>query len=272
MKTYRGFKEPIIDETHWKLGSSGVWPIKNPTGNWGDPLPDREYQRKKFDTDNCTGHGWLSAIEMYMFKVYGLTVNYSDRWLGTIAGTGDGGNDPHTVAEAIRKYGLVPEYMMPFSPDLKNIDEYYSFKGVDEAACRAMGQKWLEIWSFNHDWVFEPSDDLTPEEKRNRIKEELFVSPVPLSVRAWDEENGIYVKDKGVKDNHWTAEYDQKVYNYIFDTYDPIEKKLDIDYDFKYAKRFKIEKKGEPENEQQMLVAQMLDFIVKLLKSLGLRK
>ena len=48
-----------------------------------------------FETFNCVSFGTLSAIETLMFRLFGEKVNYSDRWIGIMAGTnaGTNGND-----------------------------------------------------------------------------------------------------------------------------------------------------------------------------------
>ena len=104
-----GFKAPKLDKEQYILGQGKVaLSILQKNGDWTKCLPVIEKQHTpNFDTYNCTGFGATNQIEMYMFKKFGVKVNYSDRWVGIIAGTDpkQGGNDPHTVYEAIRKYG-----------------------------------------------------------------------------------------------------------------------------------------------------------------------
>ena len=127
-----------------------------------------------------------------MYRLFGQKINYSDRWVGIIAGTGEGGNDPHTVCEAIRKYGLIPEEMLPFRDDLKDINEYYSFKGANKEACYEAGRKWLEQYDFKHEWVY--SGYIPEDEKKNNRKVALKMSPLGISVYAWGQDSsGIFV-------------------------------------------------------------------------------
>ena len=55
----------------------------------------KKKQNVSFETFNCVSFGTLSAIETMMFRLFGEKVNYSDRWIGIMAGTnaGTNGND-----------------------------------------------------------------------------------------------------------------------------------------------------------------------------------
>src|SRR3990167_2796961 len=145
-----GFVPPVIDNTHWVLGGGAIpHDLLQPNSDWRDTRPEPEAQNLRgTETYDCTGFATLNTLEQLIYKKYGEKYNFSDRWLGIVAGTKEPGNDPHTVAEAIRKYGLIPESMLPFGDNINNIQEYYSFKGADEEACYAEGKKWLEKWDF----------------------------------------------------------------------------------------------------------------------------
>lgn len=241
MKKYKGFIEPVIDSTHYFLGA-GLVPqvVLQPNSDWADSLPETEKQQRQFETFNCTSFNTLNAIEMLMFKKFGQRVNYSDRWVGIVAGTSaqKGGNDPHVVCEAIRKNGLIPEEMLPYSNDLQSADEYYSFKGRDEDACRRAGKEWLKQYDFKHEWVFDKSQPL--DEKILNMKQALKYSPLALSVYAWSVKDGVYWKAGA--ENHWTSKFAQPKLSKIFDSYDPFIK--DVDQNFSYCKRFSIEKQA----------------------------
>ncbi len=243
MKKYKGFIEPKIDNTHYFLGA-GMVPqvVLQPNSDWSDSLPETERQNKGFETYGCTSFNTLNAIEMLMFKKFGVRVNYSDRWVGIIAGTKAPGNDPHTVCEAIRKNGLIPEDMLPYSDDLQNVEEYYSFKGANEIECRRAGREWLRQYDFKHEWVFDKNQPFN--EKLLNIKTALKYSPLALSVYAWSETNGVYWK--AGSENHWTSAFAQPRLSKIFDSYDPFIK--DVDQNFSYCKRFSIEQNVTKEN------------------------
>ncbi len=239
---YKGFIKPTIEKDHYILGVSSLpFVINEPTGNWGVDLPIKEYQSKPgLETYNCTGFNTLNQIEAYMFKVFGEKVNYSDRWVGIISGTSAelGGNDPQMVCEAIRKCGLIPESMLPFSDEITSTGEYYSFKGADEQACRAEAQKWLEKWEFYHEWVF--SQGQASDEKIHNMKVALKSSPLTMAVYAWaQDERGVFVK-LGYE-NHWTCLYAIEDFQKVFDSYDPTDK--NVEQDINFCKRIYIKKK-----------------------------
>lgn len=249
MKT-TGFIQPKIEQEHYVLGGAASLSkvVIRPDGQWVDFLPVFEPQRKAFETFNCTGFNTLNCIEM-LFKQSGLEKNFSDRFVGTLAGTNPaiGGNDPHTVAETIRKNGNIDEGMMPFDDALKSVEEFYSFSGVDEAKCKSEGEKWLHAFGFGHEWVF----DGYVENKQALIVEALRYSPLGVSVKAWEKGfDGLFRKDKGARDNHWTVIFGYKFGEYwlVNDSYledgQPI-KKLAWDYDFGFCKRYAITKKKE---------------------------
>lgn len=242
-----GFVAPkAITPDQYVLGRGNVPKVVlRPSGDWSD-IPDKEVQNRKFETNNCTAFNTLSRVEKMVFVIDGVKVNYSDRFLGVVAGTYPPGNDPHLVAEAIRKYGCIPEEMMPFSDDLANVDEYYSWKGVDKEACLAEGRKWLEKWEFMHEWVFLPGDP-----KSIRIPsmvEALTLCPPAVAVYAWEKDGrGLYV-DKGRQPNHWTGlDNDMPLEHWLVgDSYiadDSEHKKLDWFFNFEYCKRFHLRRR-----------------------------
>lgn len=242
-----GFVAPkAITPDQYVLGGGNVPKVVlRPSGDWSD-IPDKEVQNRKFETNNCTAFNTLSRIEKMVFVIEGVKVNYSDRFLGVVAGTYPPGNDPHLVAEAIRKYGCIPEEMMPFSDDLANVDEYYSWKGVDKEACLAEGRKWLEKWEFMHEWAFLPGDP-----KSIRIPsmvEALTLCPPAVAVYAWEKDNrGLYV-DKGRQPNHWTGlDNDMPLEHWLIgDSYladESENKKLDWFFNFEYCKRFHLRRR-----------------------------
>ena len=164
---YKGFIPPKEKPENYILGDGNVpQVVLQPNSDWTEYLPVEEKQNVNFETFNCVSFGTLSAIEVLMFRLFGEKHNYSDRFVGIMAGTKEGGNDPDTVCEAIRKYGLIPEEMLPMT-GVDNIDEYYSFKGADKEACLKAGQDWLEKFTFLHEDVFKPNEP--KEEKIKKI-------------------------------------------------------------------------------------------------------
>jgi hypothetical protein len=131
------------------------------------------------------------------------------------------------------------------------------------------GLKWVEQYIFKHEWVFSPTDNLTPEQKKERMREALKCSPIGVSVRAWQTEGDIHVKYVGEQDNHWCMVYkiDDEGFYWVYDSYDDTKKKLAPHYDFQFAKRFYLEPRVE--NEQQALIENIINTIIQLLQKLA---
>lgn len=262
MKNY-GFIKPQFDRTQYILGQ-GMVPLKvlRQDGNWKTGLPVKEHQYKGFETYNCTSFNTLNAIEQFMFVAFGEIVNYSDRFVGIMAGTKAPGNDPHLVMEAIRKYGLIPEDMLPFSDDIKNIDEYYSFKGANKEDCLKAGQEWLKKYSFFHEWVFHPDNTGMPQEERiHNMKVALKYSPLCTAVYAWfTNDKGHYVRFGD--DNHWTSITSIDEFQNAFDSYEPFEKI--VEQTVFYCKRIHIERIAPKLSVKESWFIRIINFFKKI--------
>jgi hypothetical protein len=174
--------------------------------------------------------------------MYGTEVNYSERYIGILAGNDYNGNNPHKVIEVIRKEaGCLPDDMLPFSEDITTWEQYYSPKPMESRYLR-VGKKWLEKYSIKHDWVFTQRQSL--KDKQENMKLSLMSSPLGVSVMAWRKEGEYYTKPIGGIDNHWCTVYGYVDGEYwkVFDHYDDSYKKLAWDYDFNFAKRYVITK------------------------------
>lgn len=123
------FHDPSADPAQYVFGSTSpivAAPIQE-NRDWRPWRPDVEIQTKNgYDPLSCASYGSLNLIEIYLYRVYGVKKNYSDRWLAVKTGTFEkNGNDPHYVLEYIRRYGIVEESKWPFSDDLGTRQEYY---------------------------------------------------------------------------------------------------------------------------------------------------
>lgn len=265
MKQYTGFIEPtIIDKKEFILGQGNVpFKVVRPDGDWSKYLSSDELQSRSYlETYNCTGFNTLKQIQEYEKNAFNEDNNYSERWVGIIAGTKPPGNDPQTVYEAIRKYGLIFDSMLPFSDDIQTIEDYYSFKGADMDACYEAGRQWLSEKKFYHEWVWDPSQNIPTDEKINNMKVALKYSPLSLAVYAWaTDERGIYVK-LGLE-NHWTNQFSYKEFQEIFDSYDPTHKLLE--QDIVYCKRIHIERNLLHQNSITSIGDAILNFFSCLL-------
>lgn len=240
-----GFVPDVIAPEDYIFGSGQAPdPIIQEDGQWVDYLPAEESQRIQFDVYNCVSFATLNALEILIRKL-GVSRNWSDRFLGIIAGTKPPGNSPHKVAEALRKNGAIEDSLLSFSPNLKNWQEYYSFLGGDEGKCRTEGEQFMRDYYFKHDYV----TDTSPKS----LMEALKRSPLGVSVFAWANKGELYVRPKGLEDTHWTAliGYKKGSYWLVYDSYEPFIKKLAWDFDFGLIKRYFIRPKTDEEKAQE---------------------
>lgn len=236
-----GFKEPIINPEDYHFGSGKLLGEElQPDGQW--VAPASEHQADNFETYNCTAFATTSCLEILFKKIYNQDINFSDRFVGIISETGLGGNSPHKVVEKIRHEGLIPEGELPFAEHLKNINEYYSYKGTTQKSKETHGLQFLNDYTIKHDWVLtKSSPDYKPSRQRTMV-EALKFSPLGVSVHAWRQEDGLYTNKQGIPDNHWTACIGYKAGEYwiIFDSYAPYIKHLNWDYPFQFVKRYNV--------------------------------
>lgn len=217
-------------------------PIINPSGNWIPYLPEKEPQNKNgVETFSCAIYATLNALET-LLKFKGYDVNYSDRYialegkrLGKIDILKDHGSDPHKIAELIRTTtGLLREDKLPFSDDIKSLDDYYNVAESILFDLFKEGQAWYKDWQLEHEWIFQGGK---PNEKRLQIQQALPKGTVCASVSAWYFNGQMYYKPEGSTDNHWTQVAAAPVEKYVnFDSYDSYQKDLDPLYDFQIAK------------------------------------
>ena len=236
--------------------------IINPSGNWLPFLVEKEYQRiGSVETNNCTGYGTLNCVET-LLRSKGVFANYSDRYLGIMAGTFPPGNDPHKVAETLRKTsGCLDEELLPFT-NIQTVEEYYKPRPMTTELLKK-GQEWYNVHDFSHDWVFNGGSQA---EKKEKLRQALQVGTVGISVYAWqyDGDKNYYVKPTGAQDNHWVqlVRINEANEFVIFDSYDGFVKKLSPDYDFAIAKVFYL----SPAGPKLSILQKILSIIGELLK------
>lgn len=241
-----GFKFQPTEKEDWELGSGlaserfGSQTLMPLGHGWGAFVPPYERQHNgKLETMNCTVYASLNALETLANKL-GLKrfpKNCSERFSGVLAGTSTDGNTPQQACEAIRKWGVIPDLLLPFSDSIKEWDEYYHPNPMDEDLIR-VGQNSLKEFVIGHEYVF--NGHVPIEGRQTRLIKALERGTVCVSVHAWKDKEGIYYKGAGDYDNHWThlVDYVEGKYWIVRDTYAPHEKKLDWNYEFQTAKLY----------------------------------
>jgi hypothetical protein len=230
--------------------------VINPGGQWLDYLPEKEYQKKNgVETMSCPDFGSCNQIETLEIFKYKNPNNYSDRFVSINSGTTTQGNNPNNSCEAIRKFGMIPETLLPFDESINSWQEFHSPKPVPDSLSKE-GTKWLENNEYHHEWVWTGGGYVTVGQKLAYLMKSLEFSPIGISVVAWKYRNGRYWKNSGENDNHWCVlvGYKKDVCWYVFDTYDGFVKELEWVYDFGFAKRIELKKKLNEEEKPNLPV------------------
>jgi len=240
IKNY-GFVAPkTIEHKEYVLGGVYSLPQVNiqPNRQWDDFLPEYEPQfGENWDTFGCTIWGTENALEILEYRLRGIKKNYSERSVYIGTNTRPPGNDPHVIAEWIRDNGLVDDSDLPMA---KSFEEFITPDPLPREIIKK-GKSWASQNSFGHQWVFRGSE--SPEEKTNRMMDELQRSPLGISVSAWEEQDGIYI-DGGNPNNHWCVCYGHTEKGWkIFDSYDHSRKIYSYDSEISFCKRYTISTK-----------------------------
>jgi hypothetical protein len=107
--------------------------VMQPDGNWKDFLVKFERQSYGFDTFGCALYNVLQPIEILQKKITGKEYDWSERYPYIKLGIQPPGSNPHHNLEHIRKYGLIPEDMLPFTDIIRTLEEYADPKAITQA-------------------------------------------------------------------------------------------------------------------------------------------
>ena len=140
-----GYKPPIQTPDNYVLGSvlSAPYELLQENGSWIDYVPEHEEQRNEyFDTNSCVSFGTLNIIEMLFKRKFGEIKNYCERFTAITGGQARDGADPHQIAEAIRHFGNIDDFNLPFSKNLQSFEEYMTPNPMSKYYLD-LGKKWL---------------------------------------------------------------------------------------------------------------------------------
>lgn len=239
------FQYPDIKPEDYCFGSQQVvGTVLREDGDWRPYLPPQELQRRGgVESSSCFIEAQQHSLATILEEQFGLKdQNYSARFNLNLTQASPQGGDPLQGAQSFRDYGLIPDSMLPFSSDIKSWAEFRSFKGGDKDLCLKEGENWRGEWNPQYDIAIKREEKV--EVKYQKLKEVLKYCPPPVSVFGWAEENGVYVKPEGYKDNHLVelVYIDEQNCPYIWDTYEPHLKKLAPFYAFDFGMRWTLEK------------------------------
>lgn len=247
---------------HFVFGGTGNLPqdIIQPDGDWTPYLPVKELQNLNgVEPYACVTYSLLNCVETLIFRKFGETVNYSDRFLAAISGTKQGGNSPQVVCEFLRTMGVVVESLWPFSPDIQTFNDYYSPISDD---LKSLALEFVKKWDFKHEFVIPDPSHIT-----NALK----CSPLLITIYAWVKlDSNLYYKPEGATDNHAIMmfyELDGQ-FRRIFDSYDsPNIKNIEWKSMPMIVKRIHIEKKVSQETSGTFWSV-IRDLIIRFLKDI----
>lgn len=247
----QNFLYPKIKPEHYRLGAANMGPVIRENGNWSDFLPADEKQRRGVETSACYIYGQTHAIATMQEALFKMKdMDYSERFNALLSDGTEYGGDPLVGADSIRRDGLVPESMMPLTDEVTSWSDYHSFKGVNENVCRTAGQLFKKRWKLNNYIVFERDESV--EEKYKKLKEALKRGLVAISVDGWGTDgNGIYIKQKGARDNHMVECFyvDELNRPHFFDTYEPFIKIGEPFYNSDFCLRWSVAKIEESKTD-----------------------
>lgn len=237
--------------------------ILQPDGDWMEYLPEKEFQAPyNFETYACVTFTILNCIETLIKKQYGITKNYSDRFLAIVSGTKSPGNSPQVVCDFLRKIGVVPQELWPYLPDMNTWDEWSA----------PIPQNLIDLAKeFNNEWDFRYEQ--VPS-KPEAISEALKCSPLLISVTAWHLKDGMYYRPEGGGDNHATTMFSERegAFRRVFDSYgSPHIKDVDWKATPEFVQRFWIKKKVLVE-QQISLIKKILNLMFQLLPMLKVKE
>lgn len=238
------YPENIHPKTYTLGGGQISEPDLRVDGDWRGSLPVIEDQNKfGVESSACYIEAQQHAVATVQKAVFGLNSNYAARFNALLSNGTSYGGDPIAGAESIRTDGLIPDTAMPFGDSIASWEEYHSWEGVVEAVCRKLGKDFLNEWELKYHVIFERWETL--ETKYKKLKDSLKKGPVCVSVYAWVEIDGLYVKPEGASDTHLTeiTYVDSDGCAYTRDTYDPYEKKIAPNTNFDFAIQWFVKKR-----------------------------
>lgn len=219
------FIYPEYNAEDYVLGAARSAPFEviNESGDWRPYLPEPETQKKRIESSGCTNYGSLNLLEILENYLYQEKNNYSERFQAVMSNQNRNGNDPHKVLESIRNDGVIDDALLPFTNEM-TWEEYMSPQPM-VLSLKIKGQQWLNKYILKHEYIYR--DTISIDEKKELLKQALKRSPVGVSVYAWLEQDGVYIKPEGARDTHWCVlvaiEDGTPI---IYDSYAPFLKKL----------------------------------------------
>jgi len=243
------FVYPEISHEDYRFGVQLDGKVLRADGDWRDFVPPSEDQNVNgVESSACYVEAQQHALATLQEEEFNeADNNYASAWNVINSDGTEQGGDPIKGAQSIRHDGLVPENLLPFTDKIKTWQDFASFKvRGNPDLCKKVGQEWLKTWTPAWEIVFERNEDVKV--KYTKLRQALTRGPVPISVCAWFERDGVYFKPEYAQDNHLTlcVYVDEQNRPYFWDTYSPYLKIGEPFYDSDFAMLLSLNKKEEP--------------------------
>jgi len=204
-----------------------------PNKDWKQIKVEREIQwTGKYDTLFCVTYSALKSLAKLLtylegeglltkkqldfwadYKVNGM-YNFSERFSGTLGETTTYGAYQFKIANAIRKFGLVPQSMFELADNFQdNIDKKFITEEM-----YAKGRESLEYIAINYEWVDNLMDNLQFSPVQTIVKFENYINPEDI------------LSPDGTLNHAVTGVYAVTEYDEIEDTYWQEFKRYNPDY------------------------------------------
>jgi len=247
--------------------------ILNPEGDWRAFRPTGEKQKRNGnETMSCVSQSAANAIEIIVLKFnqlvqdgqatqeqkdivdvfehYGIlkngNCNISDRYIARMSGTTRRGN---SQTDAIRKYGFMAEEHWGWVDGWSN---YY--KAVPQEVIDR-GKKLLECIEINYEWA-----------RPSIVKNSITYAPLQVGVYAW---GGVMIQSGDSEPSYYRVKYQRNHATirdfvdasgfYIFDSYEPFDKKTTRDFNFGFDMLFTIHLKKKLTKFNQKKIDELIN-------------
>lgn len=239
----------------------------NPSGDWSGFKVSFERQSRPgiFDTQNCTAFALTNLLELWLdfYRTRGLlpashlaflqdggyldstgAFDFSERALGSMAGTGPNGNYLTTVLDAARHNGLAANRTWSWDNTKQlTFSEYYKTPNQETFN---QAKRFLDYFGISYEWYY-----VDPANNRASLKKAPLYTAI-ATCPGWQTDQPV--KWCGVTStNHAvvTVKQDMESETIILDSYPVYLKKLALNYQIPYALRVYLTIK--PVNEMNLI-------------------
>lgn len=186
----------------WRFGSeSRPCLAEIPSSERLQYLPIGESQRGKEDMMDCASRGPLNILEMKLTYLlqngllslkqqkflieYGYVQNdrvrVSDAFVAILSGTTRRGNSMKAPLEAIRRFGLIPNRLLPYDPSM-TWSQYHDWNRITPNL-RSLGREFAQLFPIYYERIV-----------KNQFSDLLNREPINVAGYAWPvpDDNGVY--------------------------------------------------------------------------------